>query len=91
MAKAGDNALVRYLKETRAELKKVTWPSRDEAQMLTAVVLGVTIAMALLLGSLDFAFNRLLSGILDGNILAIIVALVGLAGFFIAGSFLSRE
>ena len=41
-AKPSENALVRYLRETRGELRKVTWPTRQESQRLTAIVLGVT-------------------------------------------------
>ena len=57
-AKPSDNALVRYLRETRGELRKVTWPTRQESQRLTAIVLGVTVAMAIFLGVLDFIFSR---------------------------------
>jgi preprotein translocase subunit SecE len=57
-AKPSSNALVRYLRETRGELRKVTWPTRQESQRLTAIVLGVTAAMALFLGILDFVFSR---------------------------------
>jgi preprotein translocase subunit SecE len=57
-AKPSSNALVRYLRETRGELRKVTWPTRQESQRLTAIVLGVTAAMALFLGVLDFIFSR---------------------------------
>ncbi len=59
MAKASvkkDNFLVRYLKETRAELKKVSWPTRQEALNLTAIVVGFTIFMAALLGLIDYIF-----------------------------------
>ena len=51
-----ENALVRYLRETRAELRKVSWPTRAEATNLTLIVLAVTVAMAMFLGALDFAF-----------------------------------
>ncbi len=57
--KAGEtNALVRYFRETRGELRKVTWPTRQESQRLTAIVLGVTAVMALFLGLLDFIFSN---------------------------------
>jgi preprotein translocase subunit SecE len=56
--KPSENALVRYLRETRGELRKVTWPTRQESQRLTAIVLGVTAVMALFLGILDFIFSR---------------------------------
>ena len=50
--------IVRYLKETRAEIKKVTWPTRQEAINLTGIVLAVTIFMATLLALLDFLFSK---------------------------------
>ncbi|MEW5988153.1 MAG: preprotein translocase subunit SecE [Chloroflexota bacterium] len=54
------NVLVRYFRETRGELRKVTWPTRAESQRLTVIVLGVSAVMALFLGLLDFGFSRLL-------------------------------
>ena len=56
-----ENAIVRYLKETRAELRKVSWPSRDEAVNLTIIVMAVTTAMAAFLGIVDFLFSKLFS------------------------------
>ncbi len=52
------NALFRYFRETRGELRKVTWPTREESQRLTAIVLGVTAVMALFLGLLDLIFSN---------------------------------
>ena len=59
MAKATvkkDNFIVRYFKETRAELRKVTWPTRQEALNLTLIVVAFTILMAALLGIIDYIF-----------------------------------
>ena len=58
--KAGNqtNPISKYIRETRGELRKVTWPTREESQRLTAIVLGVTIAMAIFLGLLDFIFSN---------------------------------
>jgi preprotein translocase subunit SecE len=58
--KSGDQSrgLIRYFRETRGELRKVTWPTRDESQRLTAIVLGVTAVMALFLGLLDLIFSN---------------------------------
>ena len=67
MAKATakkENVVIRYLKETRAELKKVNWPSRREATNLTLIVIAVTTFMALLLGLLDYIFSKLFELIL---------------------------
>ena len=51
--------LIRYLRETRAELRKVTWPTRQEARSLTTIVIGVTVAFAVFLGGLDRIFSLL--------------------------------
>jgi preprotein translocase subunit SecE len=53
------NAVVRYFRETRIELGKVSWPTRREALNLTAIVLAVTTGMALFLGSMDYIFTKL--------------------------------
>jgi len=50
-----------YVNDTVAELRKVSWPSRQEATNLTLIVLGVTVSMALLLGGFDLIFARLVS------------------------------
>ena len=52
-AKPTVNPLVRYLRETRAELAKVTWPTRDEWLRLSGIVLLVTVVMAFILGLTD--------------------------------------
>ena len=59
-----ENVIVKYLKETRAELKKVNWPSRQEATNLTLIIIVVTAFMALLLGLLDYIFAKLFELIL---------------------------
>jgi preprotein translocase subunit SecE len=44
-----------------AELRKVTWPSRRDTVRLTAMVLGVCIAVGLFLGALDYGFAELVA------------------------------
>jgi preprotein translocase subunit SecE len=55
-----ENRVVRYLKETRAELRKVSWPTREQARNLTLIVLAVTIVMAIFLGAVDLVFAALI-------------------------------
>lgn len=52
------NAISRYFRETIGELRKVTWPTRQEATSLTIVVLIVVTLMSLFLGILDFIYTR---------------------------------
>ena len=52
------NPLTRYIRETRGELRKVTWPTREESWRLTLIVLGVTLLMAVFFWVFDFAFSN---------------------------------
>ena len=49
-----ENAIVRYFRQTWAELKKVHWPTRREATNMTLIVLAVTVAMSAFLGIADW-------------------------------------
>jgi len=51
----------RFWRETIGELRKVTWPTREEAWKMTRLVLVVMVIMALVLGVLDLAFSRLVT------------------------------
>ena len=59
------NAVVRYIRETRGEIRKVTWPTREEAWRLTAIVLGVTLAAAAFLWFWDTVFSNGLHFIIE--------------------------
>ena len=50
----------RFWRETVGELRKVTWPTPQEAWALTKLVLIVTVIMAALLGFMDFVFSHLI-------------------------------
>ena len=49
---------MRYLRETRAEIAKVAWPTREETRNLSLIVIGVTVAMSVVLSLFDFLFSR---------------------------------
>ena len=51
--------IAEYLRDTRGELRKVSWPTRKQATNLTTIVLAVTVVMAIFLGALDFVFASL--------------------------------
>lgn len=53
------NVVVRYYRETVGELKKVVWPTREEAFRLTYIVLVVITVMAAILGTADYVFTQL--------------------------------
>ncbi|QRN82344.1 preprotein translocase subunit SecE [Chloroflexota bacterium] len=51
----------RFLRETVGELRKVTWPTPEEAWKMTRIVLVVMVVMAVVLGALDFVFAKTIS------------------------------
>ena len=53
------NAIQTFFRETVGELRKVTWPTRKEAQNLTVIVIVVILSTGLFLGFLDFIYTRL--------------------------------
>lgn len=55
-AKKQPRGLRLFYRETMGELKKVSWPTREEAIALTRVVIIVMVIMAIVLGGLDAAF-----------------------------------
>lgn len=52
--------IAEYFKDTRGELRKVSWPTRKQATNLTLIVLAVTVVMALFLGAVDYLFAQLI-------------------------------
>lgn len=56
-----DTRFVQYLISSKAELKKVSWPTRKETTKHTLIVIGISLFVAIFLGVLDIAFARVLS------------------------------
>lgn len=63
------NPVTRYLRETRGEMRKVTWPTREESWRLTAIVMAVTLAFSVFLWSFDTIFSNSLRYILENLII----------------------
>lgn len=47
------SAFLSFAKESRTEVRKVVWPTRQEANQTTLIVLAATLVMALILWGLD--------------------------------------
>lgn len=58
-------SLVTYLKNARAEFKKVTWPTRQEAIQSTIIVVIFSIIIAVFLGVIDYVLNLGLTYLID--------------------------
>lgn len=53
------NKVVTFLKEAKAELYKVNWPTQKQIIEYTVAVLVISLAAAIFLGSLDMLFSRI--------------------------------
>jgi preprotein translocase subunit SecE len=49
--------LIQYLKDSRQELRHVTWPTREQALKLSAFVIVFSLIMAAYLGALDLGLS----------------------------------
>ncbi len=52
---------IKFLKEVKVQLTKVSWPTKDELIGATAVVIVITAITAVFVGVVDLIFSRLLS------------------------------
>ena len=57
--------VVNYLKESFGELKKVTWPKKDEVISSTVVIIIFVIIVALLLFVFDFTARELVNYVIN--------------------------
>ncbi len=46
-----------YFRAVRGELTHVSWPTRGQAIAYTALVIGISLLVALVLGGFDFLFT----------------------------------
>ncbi len=53
--------ITEYVKETKAEMSHVAWPTRKQAIVYSIVVVLVSIITAFVLGLFDYIFSRLLT------------------------------
>jgi len=53
--------LKNYLKESRLEMRRVSWPTKQKTLRLTFVVIGISLVFVVYLGLLDFIFITFLS------------------------------
>jgi len=49
---------INYLRDTRAELRHVTWPTRNEAINYTIIVIAISVGTGVFLGLLDFVLQK---------------------------------
>jgi preprotein translocase subunit SecE len=69
-----------YLEGVRSELSKVIWPTREEAQRLTIIVIVTLVVSAAILGAISLFFTELFRIGLGSPIILIAVMVIAVAG-----------
>jgi preprotein translocase subunit SecE len=54
---AYDRFVPKFFRDIVSELRKVTWPTREETTRLTVAVVVVAVTIGLVLGGIDIGFN----------------------------------
>ena len=52
---------MKFFRETKSEIKKVSWPSKTQLLHNTAVILAFVVIMTIILSVFDIGFEKLLS------------------------------
>lgn len=73
------NPAVNQFYAVRAEVRKVTWPTRDEAQALTIAVTVGTLVIAIFLFLIDLLFEGIVTGVVAANIPWIVAGVLACA------------
>lgn len=58
-------SFTQYLKDTRAELNHVAWPTQTQTVVFTVLVVIVSLFIALYLGFFDYIFTTALSRVVE--------------------------
>ncbi len=59
--------IIDYIKDTKEELKHVSWPTRKQSVLFTIIVAVVSIVTAFFLGLFDFIFSLGLDNFIFGQ------------------------
>jgi preprotein translocase subunit SecE len=60
--------IAEYLHEVRVEMRKVSWPTREQLLVFTAVTMITSIALTFIIFGLDFGLKTVVLWIIDGGI-----------------------
>jgi len=56
--------ITQFLREAYSEMKKVSWPSREQTIQYTTLVIVISISVALFLGVLDYMFGNFIKDVI---------------------------
>jgi preprotein translocase subunit SecE len=85
------DSVLDYLDGVRSEMDKVVWPTREEAQRLTIIVIATLIAASLVLGAISVIFTELFTIGLNRPVILLAVVLIALVAGVVVWRTYSRR
>jgi len=58
---------LQFIREARAELGKVVWPSRKDTIRVTIAVIVLSLAVAMFLGAVDYGLTKLFEWVVNNR------------------------
>lgn len=59
------NSIVKYIKDTAAELRQVHWPTQEQAIFYTTLVIVISVIVAAYIGAFDYLFSQVVSFVIN--------------------------
>ncbi|MBS3765696.1 preprotein translocase subunit SecE [Candidatus Bipolaricaulota bacterium] len=59
------NSVSSFLRNVRAEINKVSWPSQTEVVTMTILILGMVILLSAYIGGVDLVYRQIIQQILS--------------------------
>lgn len=59
------NRTITFIRESRDELKKVTWPSRETTVRYTLIVIAGSLIVGLLIGGIDYLLTLAVNAVIN--------------------------
>lgn len=83
--------LIEYFQDVFVELRKVKWPTREEALRLTYIVIAVTLVAALFLGGVSYLFSLLTTAVSNDNTSTLFGVITIVVIVLVTGGWLFRD
>ena len=56
--------IIQFLREAYSEMKKVSWPTREQTIHYTTLVIAISLSIAAFLGILDYMFGNFIKEVI---------------------------
>ncbi|WP_040209987.1 preprotein translocase subunit SecE [Clostridium polynesiense] len=58
-SKDGNSGLLKFFREVKAEVKRITWPSKNEIKKASTAVVAFCLFYIVVIGGMDYIFKNL--------------------------------